>query len=132
MAQRIPAPAAERLREDMAACPYLSRKATDMVEDFLQRKGIRSLSEVTLEEEIAYFRFASFHPFLSPRQQRYYGGALESCMLWYLRPGYADLEREIQEYGRLPRPAFHKIYQFLMISGIHRLDEIDYAARTSF
>lgn len=37
-----------------------------------------------------------------------------------------------QEYGRLPRPAFHKIYQFLMISGIHRLDEIDYAARMSY
>ena len=53
-------------------------------------------------------------------------------MLWYSRPGYADLEREIQEYGRLPRPAFHKIYQFLMISGIHRLDEIDYAARMSY
>lgn len=132
MAQRILAPAAERLREDMAACPYLSQKAADMVEDFLQRKGIRSLSEVTLDEEIAYFRFASFHPFLSPRQQRYYGGALEAYMLWYLRPGYADLEREIQEYGRLPRPAFHKIYQFLMISGIHRLDEIDYAARMSY
>ena len=120
------------LEKELGGCPFVSGRVRTIVKEFLQKEGITSLSQVDITIELEYRIFVAHKIELTSGQKAYYATALESCVLWYLKPFFQELAKEIDTYGKLPRADKNKVLYFLMQQGIHHLEEIDYSVRCRY
>lgn len=122
----------QQWQKELECCSYVTGKEREMVAEFLWEIGVDSLGEVTLETEEEFRDFVAQKEFLSPNQKKYYAAAFESVLFCYWRPFFPDLVEEVKAYGELSRVEANKILHYLMMQGIHRLEEIDYQVREAY
>lgn len=120
------------LQKELAFCPFLHRKAGEMVTGFLKKQGINSLWEVTGETELVYQEYVRHQFSLSVKQKPYYANALESFVWCCLKEGFPELVAEMDAFGKLPRAIYNKVQHFLVLHRIRHLKEIDYALRMQY
>lgn len=130
MAQRAFLSGMDRLREEIGLS--VTGKMARMLEDFLRGNGVDSLGEVTLDMELSYYRHLLLRSHFTARQRNAYYAAFETCMYWYLKPRYQDLEEQVAACERLPGWAAKKLSHFLMMCDVQGLGEIDHSIRCRF
>lgn len=113
-------------------CPHIQGRMRSVVEDYLLQMGIYSLEEVDENVLCDYREYVKNLPDMTDRQSLCYQYSLELNVLYYWLPEYEDLISEIKSYKELPTNIYNKVLQYLMLCGIHHLDEIDYLVRKRF
>lgn len=120
------------LYRQLDMCPHVQGRMRVAVEDFLLKSGIFSLSEVDESVQYDYREYVKNIPNISERQAWCYQSALELHVLYYWLPEYGDLIEQVNSYKEIRTPFWNKIVHFLMLCGVHRLEDIDYSVRERF
>lgn len=122
----------EELRCQLDMCPYVQGRMRTVVEEFLLQSGIYSLAEVDDTVQYEYREYVKNIPGISERQIWSYRVSLELNVLYYYMPEFHDLIEEINEYKEIRACFWNKVVYYLMICGVHRLEDINYSIRASF
>ena len=122
----------EELRCQLDMCPYVQGRMRTVVEEFLLQSGIYSLAEVDDTVQYEYREYVKNIPGISERQIWSYRVLLELNVLYYYMPEFHDLIEEINEYKEIRACFWNKVVYYLMICGVHRLEDINYSIRASF
>ena len=122
----------QELQKQLDMCPHIQGKFRAVVEEYLLQKGIYSLADVDEEVQYDYREYVKHIPGMSERQSLSYQNSLELNVLYYLMPEYSDLIAEIDAFKELCVSIRNKILHYLMLQGIHKLEEIDYSVRLGF
>ena len=120
------------LHRQLDMCPHIQGKFRAVVEDYLMQAGIYSLADVDEEVQYDYREYVKNIPGMSDRQSLCYQNSLELNVLYYLMPEYSDLIEEIDAFRELRVPVRNKIVHYLMLQGIHKLEEINFSVRLGF
>lgn len=120
------------LYRQLDMCPHITGRFRTVVEEFLLQAGIYSLAEVDVEIQYDYREYVKQIPGMSDQQRACYQNSLELNVLYFLMPEYGDLIEEIDSFKDLRVPVRNKIIHYLMLCGIHTLDEINYSVRKGF
>ena len=122
----------QELQKQLDMCPHIQGKFRAVVEEYLLQAGIYSLADVDEEVQYDYREYVKHIPGMSERQSLSYQNSLELNVLYYLMPDYSDLIAEIDAFKELRVSIRNKILHYLMLQGIHKLEEIDYSVRLGF
>lgn len=122
----------EELYRQLDMCPHVQGKMRSVVEDYLLQAGIYSLTEVDEAVQYDYREYVKKIPGMSDRQSLCYQSSLELNVVYFWMPVYGDLIEEINNYKEISTNKWNKVVHYLMLCGIHRLEEINYTVRAGF
>lgn len=121
------------LYDELAGCPYAEGKELDVIIDFLVAYGINSFMDVDVELQVKFYEYVQCKNDLSFVQKKLYASFMEVCK--FVCCGtveYEELLAEAKKTDIRKDAIYRKTLTFLMLLGVHRIDEIVYDTRKQF
>lgn len=119
------------LSSELSCSKFLGDKKHSLIEGFLQKRGIYSLMDVTIEDVIDFTHYIKSYPFITDGQKGSYASALETAVRCFLESKNEVLRAECSK-ALTDKNKINKLVFFLSINQIGSISDITALLRKEF
>lgn len=121
----------ENILIQIEKCPDLQEKIAELMGNFLIKKNVLEVGDITEETRLSFHKYILLNPTLTDSEKRRYKNILEKLQFFYYRKMFETLEAEVNSVD-IEKCISNKILFYLMDQGINTISDMNYKIRVKF